>query len=83
MEQIPTAAEKLCEIGEFSIEHSRLVNTIDFQICEKMKEFAKLHVKAALEAAAKTIGSTQRDGLRYYVADKDSILKAYPPENIK
>jgi hypothetical protein len=41
-------------------------------------EFAKLHVKAALEAATKSVKYN-----RPYIEVKDSILQAYPLENIK
>jgi len=52
-------------------------------------EFAKMHVKAALEAASKKAGIKQdwsgNTGSEYceeYV-DKESILNAYPETNIK
>ena len=56
-----------------------------------MIEFAKLHVKAALKAAsenAKTKESWWQDnnipnGASYTEVDRQSILKAYPLENIK
>lgn len=55
---------------------------------DRMIEFAKLHVNAALEAAAENAEMT---GIAYgndtaitdYMVDKQSILKAYPEENIK
>ena len=53
-------------------------------------EFAKLHVEAALKAASekaeiKDDGNINRNGdwSEYFVIDKDSILNAYPLENIK
>lgn len=55
-----------------------------------MVAFAKLHVEAALEAAAENAksideGSVNRHGdwSEYYVVDKESILSAYPLTNIK
>lgn len=58
-------------------------------VCEFAKEFAKLHVEAALKEASKNakcsddaivdLGHTIIDA---YV-EKDSILKAYPLTNIK
>lgn len=58
-------------------------------VINAMKEFAKLHVAGALEAASKkattrTIG--QSDGYEYWEVtdiDEQSILNAYSPENIK
>jgi hypothetical protein len=41
-------------------------------------KFAKLHVKKALEAATKSVKYN-----RPYIEVKDSILQAYPLENIK
>lgn len=53
-----------------------------------MIEFAKIHVKAALEAASKKAEtyyephwSGEQEGSTYI--DKQSILNAYPDENIK
>lgn len=43
-----------------------------------LKEFAEFHVKAALEAASKSVKYN-----RPYIEVKDSILNAYPLENIK
>jgi hypothetical protein len=52
-----------------------------------MIEFAKLHVEAALkEASEKVEYDVNHDTLLNYfpvVIDKDSILNAYPLENIK
>ena len=48
---------------------------------ELMIEFAKLHVEAALEAASKNVevnGNIPQDWI-----DRQSILDAYPLENIK
>jgi hypothetical protein len=51
-----------------------------------MIEFAKLHVEAALrEASEKATVETEPDyqGGELSSVDKDSILNAYPLENIK
>jgi len=50
-------------------------------VYEAMVEFAKLHVKAALEAAARKAQGYHGAGDSN--VDKDSILNAYPLENIK
>ena len=52
---------------------------------EKMVEFAKLHVKAALASAAENaVSITDIDKYIYgSIVDKDSILSAYPEELIK
>lgn len=95
MSKIPTAAEfiaKKIEMGDAGSTRLMLI------------EFAKLHVEAALEAAAEKanmIGETQHNNNApdqyedfVYVSDpngpdygyrvnKDSILNAYPQENIK
>jgi hypothetical protein len=58
----------------------------DWEIVESlMKEFAKLHVDAALKAACENAWVKHyrdSDGCEYDV-DEDSILSAYPLENIK
>jgi len=51
------------------------------QAVDRMKEFAKLHVEAALNKASKEAQLTG-DGLYEWV-DEDSILNAYPLTNIK
>jgi len=45
---------------------------------EQIIEFAKLHVEKALEAASKSVKYN-----RPYIEVKDSILNAYPLDNIK
>jgi hypothetical protein len=78
---IPTAEEFLKEYelgntGKIDIEDAR----------EAIIEFAKLHVEAALKAAsenATTINKPKFKGDINYVVDGDSILNAYPLENIK
>ena len=46
-----------------------------------MIEFAKMHVKAALKAAAENV-FTDCDEDNNIIADKGSILTAYPESNI-
>lgn len=62
----------------------------DNNVYDIMQEFAKLHVEAALKAAAENAkcideGSVNRHGdwSEYYVVDKESILSVYPLNNIK
>lgn len=69
---IPTAKELFNKMLE---ENDECMST------EMMIEFAKMHVKEALQKAY------ENAGLEYYgdevCYDKDSILNAYPLENIK
>jgi hypothetical protein len=46
-------------------------------------EFAKLHVKAALEAAAKSAYAEESRIGYVWEVNEDSILKAYPDDFIK
>ena len=84
MSKIPTAEEFLKEKG------------IDNKIVEGvLVQFTKLHVKAALEAAAENarikteyyheedVGRTRLREMLDYEVNKKSILNAYPEENIK
>lgn len=54
-------------------------------IPNKLREFAKLHVEAALKAASEKADGI--DGDNFYIPntaiDKESILNAYPLTNIK
>jgi hypothetical protein len=53
-------------------------------IYQTMIEFAKLHREAILKAAGENADTIYRgDSFGDYIVDKDSILSAYPPENIK
>jgi len=60
---------------EYQIKH---YNTILLKPTQAAIEFAKMHVKAALEAASKSVKYN-----RPYIEVKDSILNAYLLENIK
>jgi hypothetical protein len=70
---IPTAKEFWNE----SCKNDELKSPADIMI-----EFAKLHVEAALKEAYKNIEYTDADSSVLYVVE-DSILNAYPLENIK
>ena len=71
MSKIPTAEEFF----------DSAVGYTHTEMCERAVEFAKLHVKAALQKAY------ENADLEYYgdevCYNKDSILKAYPLTNIK
>lgn len=71
MKKIPTAEEFVSSYSP---------DTRD-QVPEMLIEFAKLHVKAALEAAAENAETTEYYGA--LIIDDESILSAYPEENIK
>ena len=86
MSKIPTAEECFNNFVDFEIcplkgyTSKQLTNDIK----KAMIEFAKLHVEAALKEASenaetKWVKYTDHD----YEIDKDSILNAYPLENIK
>ena len=55
----------------------------DDTIYEAMVEFAKLHVEAALKAASEDAHTKDVPYTDDVEVDKDSILSAYPLENIK
>jgi hypothetical protein len=53
-------------------------------VINRMIEFAKLHREAILKEASENADTIYRgDSFGDYIVDKDSILNAYPPENIK
>ena len=93
MEKIPTAEEflkdKLSEIHEEEIFEDLLQKMFTVDISEALIEFAKLHVEVALKVASENaeteeaMGNPYDTNDRYYVVDKESILKSYPLENIK
>lgn len=81
--KIPTAEEFIEETYSF------IPFELD-QITELMQEFAKLHVQKALKRASvlaelKDIGIDDETGVgeSNIVVDKQSILNAYPLDNIK
>ncbi len=81
IEKVPTAAEFHFETTQCRIMH-RDVKTA-------MIEFAKLHVKAALEAAANNaevsieLSNPYDPESEYAEVNKQSILSAYPESNIE
>ena len=78
MNKIPTAEEFSMDI-EFLVEYDLVLfdNIYKYAI-----DFAKLHVKAALENASKKVYADSDDDGNTFI-DKESILNAYPLENIK
>jgi hypothetical protein len=80
MNKIPTAEEWLKHFEENAYP--------DTPISECMIEFAKLHVEAQLKAILKNV---QMTGIAYgndksitdYEVDKESIINAYPLDQIK
>ena len=65
-------------------EHGKPI-LLDDELLEKIKEFAQLHVEQALQAAAENaeITYTTEKTWDFTFVDKQSILNAYPKENIK
>ncbi len=70
---IPTAEEFLKDLQHDYEETGEYKMYFAIDIPNKLKEFAKLHVEAALEQASEKVG------LSY----KQSILNSYPLTNIK
>jgi hypothetical protein len=64
--------------------YDKRIKGIPMSFNEKMIEFAKLHVEAALTEASENADTIYR-GYSFgdYIVDKDSILNAYSLENIK
>lgn len=81
IEKLPTAAEFYFQITKCHINHR--------DVKKAMTEFAKLHVEAALKAAAENaqtkeeVAHFQEGSYMMSVVDKDSILNAYPESNIE
>lgn len=80
MKQIPTA-EELLKNNHLLIEDNRTCEAHTHLVVEQMIEFAKLHVQAALESAAEKLPYDDR--LNQDMLVKQSILNAYPLDNIK
>jgi len=74
---MPTA-EELLEEHFISVDKSNIKSGHYFVIKEAMKDFAKLHVEAALKAA-----SDIKKNYRSTFLMTQDILNAYPIENIK
>ena len=85
MNKIPTAEEFLKSKdynlgGNEELADGLLTNNV----IEDMIEFAKLHVEAALKEAEKeTVKHISKTILELNMYNKNSILNAYPLENIK
>lgn len=81
-------AKELLSDNFLLIENGKTCEAHTHLVVEQMIVFAKLHVKAALEAAAENVKVLyiEEDGCAtgdYYDVDKDSILNIYPEKNIK
>lgn len=84
MIKVPTASELIIKMTK---------DNLDASISEMMIEFANIHVKEALLYAANSAKMMElevpytgvRAGGSYYIKtiDKESILNAYPKNNIK
>jgi len=82
MNTIPTAEEFLMASEAYFNQH----NTPQNLNAELLRKFTKLHVKAALKAAAhrsECYNKAKFPGDENWVVDIESILNAYPLENIK
>jgi hypothetical protein len=75
MKKIPTAEEFL------NRDESGIFNEVD--ITHAMIEFTKLHVEAALKAAANNIEVNCDSSDTFQSVNEQSILNAYPLINIK
>lgn len=83
--EIPTAHESLLAINVYWADLVRLKDCHE-NIEKVMIKFAKLHVKAALEEAAKsaiTATGYDENGIPFKYVDRNYILNAYPESNIK
>ena len=86
MENVPTADELLSNNFDGLRE---IINDDDLflfykgVICEFAKEFAKLHVDAALKEASEHSYTNCDEGGELGTVNEDSILNAYPLTNIK
>lgn len=80
--RIPTA-EEFFDSSSLKISNDTEYKYIQKVIKEKAIEFAKLHVEAALKAASEDAHTKDVPYTDDVEVDKDSILSAYPLENIK
>ena len=82
MEKTPTAEDFLqdhLEISHFYDDKTENMVCYSDDVQKAMIEFAKLHVEAALKSASEL---EETDGTEGYKIYPDSILTAYPLENI-
>jgi hypothetical protein len=84
MSKIPTVEEFLKEVSPNDKFGLRIdLGNSKKHIYEIMRRFAKLHVEAALKEAAKKVIVNNYIGEGGIKVSKNSILNAYPLENIK
>jgi len=92
MNKIPTAEDFLQEhskISHFYDDKTNQMVCFSADVQKALIEFAKLHVKAALETASKKAKTKNEwegnTGSEYCdtVVDRESIINAYPLDNIK
>lgn len=88
MSKIPTAKEFIEEFITLHSKQNKNLSDDDMMelVANNYKEFAKLHVKAALETASENaVAEIElcRNDDEYLIVNKQSILSAYPEENIK
>jgi len=86
MEKIPTAEEFLKDLQHEYEETGEYKMYFAIDISNKLKEFAKLHVEAALKEAAyksECYNKSKFPGDENWVVDMESILNSYPLTNIK
>lgn len=85
-DKIPTAEDFLQEhhqISHYYDDKTDRMVCFDDDVKKAMIEFAKIHVKAALEEASTNVKViTDYDGV-YQDVNRNSILSAYPLNNIK
>jgi hypothetical protein len=80
MEKIPTAEEFLeKESTQFVKIHSRIIGSPDYEVKIMLIEFAKLHVKAALDSIYEEAKHGDEEHQKWLKEKFDS----YPLENIK
>lgn len=76
--------KEISSAEEFVDNQFTIPNDIKNDVYDFMIAFAKLHVDAALEAAAKNaLLKYDEEGIGISGIDKDSILNSYPEINIK
>ncbi len=86
MEKVPTAEDFLqdhLEISHFYDDKTQNMVCYSDDVQKAMIEFAKIHVEAALKAAASDAHTKDVPFTDDVEVDKESILTAYPSENIK
>ena len=86
MEKRPTAEEFLFGKADSFDHQMRELTFTDAKVKSLIIEFAKLHVKAALEAASENATAYREEDMRggtWTLVDKDSVINSYPLDNIK